>query len=146
MEDGTLEQIQLASSPFIVVIAVKLLIHWLMLVFPLVLVCPLYAKLLYLEDHLLPPLAFALLLGTPAIVLFSALGSALTLSLRRGSLLLGLIITPLYIPVLIIAVSAFKAAAIGLDYSGQMALLAALSLSSILICLPSISGALKLNT
>lgn len=146
MEDGALEQMQLASCPFFMVIAIKLLVHWLMLVLPLVIAAPLFARLLFLDTSLITPLVCALLLGTPAVVLFSALGSALTLSLRRGSLLLGLIIAPLYVPVLIISVSAFKAAEIGLGYSGQLALLAAITLSSILVCLPAITGALKLNT
>ena len=144
-EDGTLEQLQLASISFTTVIIVKLLVHWLMIVLPLIVICPLYAKLLFLENQAVSALLATLLLGTPTVVLFSALGSALTLSLRRGSLLLGLIITPLYIPVLIISISAFQAAQISMNYSGQLALLLAITLVSLLICLPATAAALRLN-
>ena len=144
-DDGTLEQIQLTQSPFIIVIGVKLFVHWALVVLPLILICPVYAKILFLENTLILPLLMTLLLGTPTIVLFSALGNALTLSLKRGSLLLGLIITPLYIPVLIISISALSSAQAGLGYSGQLALLTAMALISALVCLPSISAALKLN-
>ena len=144
-EDGTLEQLQLASTSFVTVISVKLLVHWLMIVLPLIVICPIYAKLLFLENQSVTALISTLLLGTPTVVLFSALGSALTLSLRRGSLLLGLIVTPLYIPVLIISIAAFQAAQIGLNYSGQLALLLAIALVSLLVCLPATAAALRLN-
>ena len=145
-DDGTLEQIQLTESPFIGVISIKLIVHWTLVVLPLILFCPVYAKILFLENKIILPLLMTLLLGTPTIVLFSALGNALTLSLKRGSLLLGLIITPLYVPVLIISISALSSAQAGVGYSGQLALLGAMALISALVCLPAISGALKLNT
>jgi len=144
-EDGTLEQIQLAESPFIIVISMKLIVHWALVVLPLILISPVYAKILFLDNKIILPLLITLLLGTPTIVLFSALGNALTLSLKRGSLLLGLIIAPLYIPVLIISISALNSAQAGVNYSGQLALLAAMALISGLVCLPAICGALKLN-
>lgn len=144
-DDGTLEQIQLSESPFFVVIGVKLIVHWALVILPLILICPVYANILFLNASMIVPLLATLLLGTPTIVLFSALGNALTLSLKRGSMLLGLIIAPLYIPVLIISISALNSAQAGLDYSGQLALLAAMALVSGLVCLPSICGALKLN-
>lgn len=144
-DDGTLEQIQLSESPFFVVIGVKLIVHWALVILPLILICPVYANILFLNASMIVPLLATLVLGTPTIVLFSALGNALTLSLKRGSMLLGLIIAPLYIPVLIISISALNSAQAGLDYSGQLALLAAMALVSGLVCLPSICGALKLN-
>ena len=145
-DDGSLEQIQLTESPFIIVISIKLIVHWLLVVLPLILICPVYAKILFSENKIILPLLITLLLGTPTIVLFSALGNALTLSLKRGSLLLGLIITPLYVPVLIISISALGTAQAGLNYSGQLALLGAMALISTLICLPAICAALRLNT
>ena len=144
-EDGTLEQIQLAGVPFILIISIKLIVHWMLIVLPLIIVCPVYAKVLFLDSQLIAPLLFTLLLGSPTIVLFSALGNALTLSLKRGSLLLGLIITPLYIPVLILSISALNNAQATVGYSGQMALLTALLLVSGLVCLPAVCAALKLN-
>ena len=144
-EDGTLEQIQLAQSPFVIVISIKLIVHWALVVLPLIVISPLYAKLLFLDNKIIAPMLTTLLLGTPTIVLFSALGNALTLSLKRGSLLLGLIIAPLYIPVLIISISALNSAQAGVNYSGQLALLTAMALISGLVCLPAICGALKLN-
>lgn len=145
-EDGTLEQIQLTQKPFILVISIKLIVHWGLVVLPLILICPVYAKLLFMDDQIIQPLLMTLIMGTPTIVLFSALGNALTLSLKRGSLLLGLIIAPLYVPVLIISVSALNSAQAGVGYTGQLALLAALMLISALVCLPAITGALRLNT
>ncbi len=144
-EDGTLEQQQLAACSFITIIGVKLLVHWLFIVLPLIIICPIYAQLLFLQDQSVLTLVITLLLGTPSVVLFSALGSALTLSLKRGSLLLGLITTPLYVPVLIISISAIQAAQQQLNYSGQLALLLAMTLVSVLVCLPAITAALRLN-
>jgi len=144
-EDGTLDQQQLASCSFSTIISLKLLVHWLLIVLPLIIVCPVYAKLLFLPNESTIILVFTLLLGTPAVVLFSALGNALTLSLKRGSLLLGLIVTPLYIPVLILSISAIQADQQGLNSSGQLALLLAMTLVSLLVCLPATTYALKLN-
>ena len=144
--DGTLEQMQIAACPFVTVISIKLLMHWVMIIVPVIIASPVYARLLYLDPGLLKPLIFTLLMGTPVLVLFSALGSALTLSLNRSSLLLGLIITPLYIPALIIAISTISAADIQQDYSGHIALLAALLLSGISVSIPAITAALRLNT
>ena len=144
-EDGTLEQQQLAYCSFTTIIGIKILVHWLLIVLPVIIVAPIYAKLLFFEGQSVTVLVLTLLLGTPAVVIFSALGNALTLSLKRGSLLLGLIVTPLYIPVLILAISAIQAAQQELNFSGQLALLLAMTLVSLLVCLPAITAALRLN-
>ncbi len=144
-EDGTLEQQQLAACSFSTIIGIKLLVHWLLIVLPLIIVAPIYARLLFFEGESVTVLVLTLLLGTPSVALFSALGNALTLSLKRGSLLLGLIVTPLYVPVLILAITAIQATQQGLNSSGQLALLLAMTLVSLLICLPAITAALRLN-
>jgi len=93
---------------------------------PLALMAPLLALLLQLPAAAVPALVASLLLGTAVLSLVGAIGAGLTVGLRRGGLLLSLIVLPLYIPVLIFGASAVQAAAEGYAFSGQLAVLGAL--------------------
>jgi heme exporter protein B len=92
---------------------------------PLILVSPFLGILLYMPTDAIAVLPITLLLGTPALSLIGAIGVALTVGLRRGGVLLTLLVLPLYVPVLIFGTAAVVAAAAGLPVSGQLALLGA---------------------
>ena len=103
-EDGTLEVIALGPLPLELVVTAKALAHWLSTALPLVIVAPVLGLLLNLEGGAYGALAFTMLIGSPAVSFLGALGAALTLSLRRGGMLVALVILPLYVPILIFGV------------------------------------------
>jgi heme exporter protein B len=131
-EDGTLDLLLLSPAPLPLLVAAKVLAHWLATGLPLLLVSPLLALLLALPDGALGTLVATLALGTPVLSLIGAVGVALTVSVRRGGALLALLVLPLYVPVLIFGANAVAAAADGLPVTGQLYMLGsflALSLS-----------------
>lgn len=124
--DGSLEQMVLSPVPLGVLVAGKVLAHWLLAGLPLVLMAPVLGLQFDLDSRALVILAFSLLLGTPILSLVGAIGAALTLGVRGGGVLLSLLILPLYIPVLIFGAGAVEADAAGLSASGHLSLLAAM--------------------
>jgi len=112
-EDGSLDQLRLAGIPLELVVAVKCLAHWCATGLPLVIVSPLFGLMLALDGPALGGVAATLLVGTPALTCLGAIGAALTVTLRRGGLLLSVLVIPLAIPVLIFGVSAAAAASGG---------------------------------
>ncbi|MEE4378655.1 MAG: heme exporter protein CcmB [Candidatus Competibacteraceae bacterium] len=125
-EDGALEQLLLSPHPLTLLVLAKILAHWLITGVPLILVSPLLGILLHLPSEGIGVLPLTLLLGTPVLSLLGAIGVALTVGLRRGGVLLTLLVIPLYIPVLIFGTAAIAAASAGLPVSGQLALLGAI--------------------
>ena len=125
-EDGALEQLLLSPHALSLLVLAKVFAHWLVTGLPLILVSPLLGLLLHLPVEGIAALPVTLLLGTPALSLIGAIGVALTVGLRRGGVLLTLLILPLYVPVLIFGTAAVAAAAAGLPIAGQLALLGAL--------------------
>ncbi|HEY3699307.1 MAG TPA: heme exporter protein CcmB [Spongiibacteraceae bacterium] len=125
-DDGSLEQMLLSPSAMYLLTLAKSVAHWLVTGLPLALIAPVLALLLQLPAIAMPALTFSLLLGTAVLSLVGAIGAALTVGLRRGGLLLSLIVLPLYVPVLIFGASAVQAAAEGYLYQGQLAALGAL--------------------
>ncbi len=125
-EDGTLEQLLLSPHPPALLISAKILAHWAVTGLPLILVSPLLALFLELPGEALPVLLGTLALGTPTLSLVGAIGVALTVGLRRGGLLLALLVLPLYVPVLIFAAGAVDNAGAGFAFGGQLYFLAAL--------------------
>lgn len=124
--DGTLEQMALSPSPLVVLIAGKILAHWLLCGLPLVLLAPVLGLQFGLDGQTLGILGLSLLLGTPLLSLIGAMGGALTLGVRGGGVLLALLILPLYIPTLIFGAGAVEAQSGGLGVEGHLSLLAAL--------------------
>lgn len=122
--DGTLEQMLLSPDPLTVIVAAKVLAHWLSSGLPLVLLAPLLALQFDLAGDALGVLWISLLLGTPALSLIGSIGAALTLGLRGGGVLVALLVLPLYIPVLIFGAGAVGAQASGLGASAHLNLLA----------------------
>ncbi len=125
-EDGALEHLLLSPHALSLLALAKVLAHWLVTGLPLILVSPLLGVLLHLPTEAIRVLPLTLLLGTPILSLLGAVGVALMVGLRRGGVLLTLLVLPLYIPVLIFGTAAVAAAGAGLPVSGQLALLGAM--------------------
>jgi heme exporter protein B len=133
-EDGSLDLILTAETSLELAVAAKALAHWLTTGLPLVIATPLFALLLNLD--LKPGLAVALTLaaGTPALTFIGLLGAALSVTLRRGGLLLTVLVLPLTVPVLIFGVAASNAAVVGpLPFGTPFTILCALTLVSLVI-------------
>ena len=124
--DGTLEQMVLSPQPFVLLVAGKIAAHWLVCGLPLVILAPIIGIQFDMDPGSLQVLILALLLGTPVLSLIGSIGAALTLGVRGGSVLMSLIVLPLYIPVLIFGAGAVYANTVGLDVSGHFSLLGAL--------------------
>ena len=99
----------LADTPLVVLLWAKLLAHWLVTGLPLSLLAPLLGTMLAIEPAAMLPLALALLIGTPALTAIGLVGASLTVSLKRGGLLLSVLVLPLAVPTLIFGVAAAKA-------------------------------------
>ncbi len=144
-DDGSLEQILLGVQPLYLVAVAKVLAHWLVSGLPLTVLAPLLATLLFLPTEAWPALLLSLLLGTITLSLIGSIGAALTVSLRKGGLLLALLILPLYVPVLIFGTSAVDAAAGGLPYHTQLAVLGGLALLALGLAPLAIAAALRIS-
>jgi len=144
-EDGSLDLLATSPLPLEAVAATKAAAHWLTTCVPLVLAAPLFAVLLNLPAQGIVPLALSLLLGTPALSLIGAFGAALTVGLRRGGLLLSLLVLPLYVPTLVFGAEMARRGAEGLDYLTPLLLLSGVTCGTIAL-LPFASAAvLKVN-
>jgi heme exporter protein B len=105
-DDGSLDLFFLGETPLELIVLVKCLAHWLLTGLPLVAASPLFGLMLGLAPKTLLTVALSLLVGTPALTLLGAIGAGLTVSLRRGGLLLSILVLPLSVPVLIFGVTA----------------------------------------
>lgn len=144
-EDGSLDQLALAPLPLELVAAAKCLAHWLSTGLPLVVISPLLGVLLELNGEAQGALLLAMAVGTPSLSLVGGIGAALTVSIRRGGVLLSLLVLPLYIPVLIFGTGAIDAAATGLGGGAHLLVLAALLAAALPLAPWAIAGALRLN-
>jgi heme exporter protein B len=144
--DGSLEQMLLSPQPIFILVLAKIVAHWLLTGLPLILIAPLLAVLLHLNEHSYGALMLTLLLGTPVLSLLGAIGVALTVGIKKGGVLLSLLILPLYIPVLIFATSAIDTAAMNLPDNGQLAIIAAIFFASLTLAPFAVSAALKVST
>lgn len=144
-EDGTLEQLVLSPQPLPLLVAAKVLAHWLVSAVPLLLLAPLLAVAFGLETHAIGIAELTLLLGTPVLSFVGAIGVALTVSLKRSGMLLALLVLPLYVPVLIFGSNAIDTAAAGLPASGQLYLLAAMLVLAVTLAPLAIAAALRMS-
>jgi heme exporter protein B len=133
-EDGSLDLILTARVPLELAVSVKALAHWLTTGLPLVVAAPLLGLLLNLDPKATGAVAVTLLAGTPALTFIGLVGAALTVALRRGGLLLAVLVLPLTVPVLIFGVAASNAAIVGpLPFGTPFSILCALTLISLII-------------
>lgn len=144
-EDGTLEQVLLSPQPLFVIVQAKVLAHWMMSGLPLTLLAPLLGVMLFLPSEGMGGLVLSLLLGTPTLSLIGAIGAALTVGLRKGGVLISLLVLPLYIPVLIFGTSAVQAAVTGLPLAGFFALLGAMLALGVVMAPLAIGAALRIS-
>lgn len=124
-DDGALEQILVSGVPVYFIVLVKVAVHFLVAGLPLTVMAPILALMLALPEGGYTPLLLSLLLGTPILSLIGAIGAGLTVGLKKGGMLMPLIILPLYIPVLIFAASSVQAGVQGEPYIGHLAFLGA---------------------
>ncbi|AWX15058.1 heme exporter protein CcmB [Mergibacter septicus] len=143
--DGSLEQLLLLSLPLPLVSLAKIISHWLLTALPLILLSPVAGLLLSLEFKVWLALVLSLLLGTPVLSCLGAVGVALIVGLRKGGVLLSLLVLPLFIPVLIFATATLEAASLSLNYSGQLAILASMSVFALTFCPFAVAGALRIS-
>jgi len=130
-EDGTLDVLATSPLPLETVALAKALAHWLTTGLPLVLASPVLALLLNLPGAAYPWLIASLAVGTPALSLIGTFGAAVTVGLKRGGLLLSLLVLPFYLPTLIFGAEAVVRGGAGLDGSTPLLLLAGVSLGAL---------------
>ncbi|HYP11903.1 MAG TPA: heme exporter protein CcmB [Xanthobacteraceae bacterium] len=145
-EDGSLDLILTGRAPLELVIAAKGLAHWLTTAVPLIVAAPLIGLLLNIEPPAQAGLVLTLLVGTPALTFIGIVGAAIAVTLRRGGLLLAIIVLPLTVPVLIFGVAAANAAVAGpVPFGTPFTALCALTLASLVIGPFAAAAALRLD-
>jgi heme exporter protein B len=145
MEDGTLDLLATAPLPLEGVALAKAAAHWLTTGLPLTLAGPMLGVLLSLPFPAMGTLALSLALGTPALSAIGGFGAALTVGLRRGGLLLALLVLPLYVPTLIFGAEAVRRAGEGLDPATPLLLLAGVTMGSVALLPFAAAAALRMN-
>ncbi len=143
--DGSLEQMLLAPQPLYLLVLGKVLAHWLTAGLPLTLLAPLLGMMLSLPEAGYVPMVLSLLIGTATLSLVGAIGAALTVALRKGGLLLSLIVMPLYMPVLIFGAGTVQRAVDSFPVGGSLALMGALLAFSLVVSPFATAGALRVS-
>jgi len=132
-EDGSLDLLLMGSAPLELTVLTKALAHWITTGLPLVIATPLLGLFLNLEPQAIGAVALTLLAGTPALTCIGLIGAALSVALRRGGLLLPVLVLPLTVPVLIFGVAASNAAITGSGFGAPFMILCALTLGSLVL-------------
>lgn len=144
-EDGSLEQMLLSPQPLPWLVLTKIAAHWLITGVPLTLMTPLLGVMLFLPADGYLPMMLSLFIGTGSLSLIGAIGAALTVGLRKGGLILSLVVMPLYVPVLIFGASAVNEAVDGFAIGGQIAILMAMLLVALVLAPFAVAGALRIS-
>lgn len=144
-EDGTLDLLATAPLPLEAAVSVKSLAHWITTGLPLVLAAPVLGVLLNLPGPGYLWLVISLLIGTPALSVIGTFGAALTVGLKRGGLLLSLLVLPLYVPTLIFGAEVARRGAVGMETDTPLLMLAGITAGAVAL-LPFASAAvLRIN-
>ena len=144
-EDGSLDLLATAPLPLEAVVSIKALAHWITTGLPLVLAAPVLGVLLNLPSEGFLWLVISLLLGTPALSVIGTFGAALTVGLKRGGLLLSLLVMPLYVPTLIFGAEAARRGALGMGVETPLLMLAGIT-AGVIALMPFASAAvLRIN-
>ena len=144
-EDGSLDLLATAPVPLEAVVAIKALAHWITTALPLIIAAPLFGLLLHLPGQAVPWLIVSLLVGTPALSMLGAFGAAVTVGLRRGGLLLSLLVLPLYIPTLIFGTELVRRGMEGGDPATPLLFLAGISAGVAALIPFAAAAALRIN-
>lgn len=144
-EDGGLEQLLMAPQPLYLSVLAYIGAHWLITGLLLALVSPVFAVMLNLPAAAIPVLVLSLLLGTAVLSLVGGIGAALTVGLKRGGMLISLLILPFYMPVLIFGSAAVQAAVSGIPSAPYLAILAAMLCLAIALAPLAIAAGLRIS-
>jgi heme exporter protein B len=144
-EDGSLDLLATAPIPLEGVVAVKALAHWVVTGLPLTIVAPVLGVLLNLPAAGYGWLVLSLLLGTPALSVIGAFGASLVVGVKRGGLLLSLLVLPLYVPTLIFGAEVVKRGAAGQAVSVPVLLLAGITLAAAALLPFAAAAAIRIN-
>ncbi len=144
-EDGSLDLLATAPIPMESVAAVKALAHWITTGLPLTLAAPVFGVFLNLPADGFVWLVVSLALGTPALSMIGAFGAALTVGLKRGGLLLSLLVLPLYVPTLIFGTEAARRGAEGLATGTPLLMLAGITAGAIALLPFAAAAAIRVN-
>lgn len=142
-EDGTVDLILTGRNSLLLIVLAKCAAHWLTTGLPLIVLSPILAAMLHLPASGYLMLALGLLLGTPVLTLLGAVGAALVLGARRGSVLIAILVLPLYIPVLIFGVLSVDAVIHAANPSPHILLLGAALLAGLVAAPPAVTLALR---
>lgn len=142
-EDGSLDLLFAAPAPLALLVLAKALAHWVVTGLPLAAIAPLLGLMLNLPPAALAAVALTLLIGTPALTLLGTIGAALTVGLRRGGLLLPVLVLPMTVPVLIFAVSATNALIAGEPAGASLSLLLAVTMAAFVLAPLAAAAALR---
>ncbi|SLN15434.1 Heme exporter protein B [Roseovarius albus] len=144
-EDGSLDLLATSPLPLEGVAAIKSFGHWLTTGLPLILAAPLFGVLMNLPATGFIPLILSLTLGTPALSVIGTFGAALTVGLKRGGLLLSLLVLPLYVPTLIFGAQVAQRGAEGLSITSPLLMLAGITCGTIALLPFAAAAVLKAN-
>ncbi|MCX7098582.1 MAG: heme exporter protein CcmB [Methylococcales bacterium] len=144
-EDGSLELMVMTPHPLSILVLAKVTAHWLLSGMPLLLITPLLAAMFDLQADVIGVLLTTLVLGTPVLSLIGAIAVALTVGLRKGGVLLAILVLPLYVPVLIFASGAVDSATAGLPVSGQLYMMCAMLFLAITLTPWPTAAALRMS-
>lgn len=145
-QDGSLEQLLISPQMLAMPVLGKITAHWMVTGLPLTLASPLLGVMLSLPEDGYVPMVVSLALGTGCLSLIGAVGAALTVSLRKGGLLLSLLVMPLYMPVIIFGSATVQSAIDGFAWSGPLAILGAMLAAAIALCPLAVAGGLRLTS
>ncbi len=144
-EDGSLDLLATAPIPLESVVMTKALAHWITSGLPLTLAAPVLGVLLNLPPAGYGWLVLSLLLGTPALSMIGTFGAALTVGLKRGGLLLSLLVLPLYVPTLIYGTEAARRGAEGLANSSPLIMVAGITAGTVALLPFAAAAAIRVN-
>jgi heme exporter protein B len=144
-DDGSLEMLVLLAEPLFLPLLAKIFMHWLYSGLAMTLLAPLAALILFLPAEVVPTLLLTLLVGTPALSLIGAIGAALTVSLRKGGVLLALLVLPLYVPVLIFGAGAVSEQMAGISNMAQIYWLLVISMIALTVAPFLVAAALRIS-
>ncbi len=133
-DDGSLDLLTMSGLPLELTVAAKAIAHWLTTALPLIVITPVLGLMLNVELSAMGYVALTLLAGTPSLTFIGLIGAALSVTLRRGGLLMAILVLPLTVPVLIFGVAAANAAIVGpAPFGPPFTILCALSLASFVL-------------
>ena len=145
-QDGSLEQLLISPQLLAMPVLGKITAHWMVTGLPLTLASPLLGLMLSLPAEGYVPMMASLAIGTACLSLVGSVGAALTVSLRKGGLLLALLVMPLYMPIIIFGSATVQSAIDGFVWFGPLAILGAMLAAAIALCPLAAAGALRLTS